>query len=435
MSDTETLTPGAVRTGAPAVHTLPGAPGVVAVTGGAPKGVPAVQTPVRGGAIETSAPVRPVQSQPVRNGAPVQPDPVRKEAKTVQGGAGQGDPVRGTNDPAGAPQQAGAEKVQYSPVRTVMSIVVLGFALAISIGAAYESFFAFERLAIFFGWPSAHAWIVMPLTEAFLVLGSFELAIRTMEGGKLWGPRSMAYGALIITLAVNVGYHVLTLLLPVDENDRLVQGVTTLNQVHWWQPAALAVFAAIVPTAQILALHVFSGRLRRLAEERRVVRTEDAGPGLFSLLHRAAVNRVATIVPAPVQPVQIEKPAPVRTPVQIPAHQTGAPAITSATAPVVRSKPVQPVQGAPVRTGADAEVIEISEAARQSMLDALTKIHGHFARPHHTSWASLIASGVSLTKIEQQLNIGKRRSKPALENAERVLPWASLTASVAANQG
>jgi hypothetical protein len=427
MTDTETLTPGAVRAGAPVVRALPTAPSALAVATGAPRAAAPVHQPVQTGALTPSAPAAPVQTKPVQpvravQNQPVQP--VRKEVTTVQGSA----------DTTKNPVQDGAERVQYSPVRTVMSIVVLAFALAISVGAAYESFFAFERLATFFGWPAQHAWIIMPLTEAFLVLGSFELAIRIMEGGKLWAPRLMAYGALVITLAVNVGYHVLTLLLPIDENDRLVKGVTTLNTVHWWQPAALAVFAAIVPTAQLLALHVFSGRLRRLAEARRVVRTEDTGPGVFSLLHRAAVNRIATIVPAPVQPVQQQNPAPVQQPVQNTAHQTGAPANPTPTPRPAAGAPVQPHRTAPVHTERTTNVVEINEASKRSMEEALRRIHSHFAKEHHGSWEQLAAS-VSLTKIEQQLNIGKRRSKPALEHAERVLPWAELTATPAANQG
>lgn len=418
MSDTETLTPGAGRTGASAVHALPTAPSALAVPSGATTPAAPVHNPVRTGALTPSAPVQPVQTKPVQpvQKQPVQPvQAVRKEVTTVQGGA----------TPNENAVQGGAEKVQHSPVRTVMSIVVLFFALAISIGAAYESFFAFERMAIFFGWPKSHAWIVMPLTEAFLVLGSFELAIRIMEGGKLMGPRLMAYGALVITLAVNVGYHVLTLLLPVDDLGRLVQGVTVLNQVHWWQPAALAVFAAIVPTAQLLALHVFSGRLRRLAQARRVVRTEDTGPGVFSLLHRAAVNRIATIVPAPVQPVHEQTAAPVHQPVQTPVHQTAAPVTSTPTSAPAAGAPVRAHRTAPVRTEKPTNVVEINEASKRSMQAALQTIYDRFHRPHFRSWQEL-AQATSLTKIETQVNIGKRRSKPALANAEQLMPWSAM---------
>lgn len=122
-------------------------------------------------------------------------------------------------------------------------------------------------------------------------------------------------------------------------------------------------------------------------------------------------------------------PAPVAAP-------TGAPA---ALPPATDAAPVAPVHqvapGAPVRTGApqggasgEATVVNLDDAARHSAVTALTKIAERFAdTTKHTGWADLIADrNVSLSKIERELSIGKRRAGKAFEVADQVLPWADV---------
>jgi hypothetical protein len=196
----------------------------------------------------------------------------------------------------------------------LVGVVILG-AGVISTGAAYESFRAFRGLAIFFGWPESHAWVPMPLVEVFLLIGSAELALRTIEGGKTWGPRVIAYGALVVTLAVNVLYAVLTLILPMDDAGQLMLGAL-MQGVRWWQPVAIGAFAAIVPTAQLIALHLLTGRLQRLAAARRnrpavQLVDDEPVPSISRLLRRAAVQRITAGLAQPEQPPTAAPPAPV----------------------------------------------------------------------------------------------------------------------------
>ncbi|MBM0201774.1 hypothetical protein JNW90_00720 [Micromonospora sp. STR1s_5] len=185
-----------------------------------------------------------------------------------------------------------------------LSIPQILATLAISTGAGFESFFAFRGLAILFGWNPGHAWIVWPLVELFLLVGSLEDALRQMDGATKKQrriARLVSYGALIVTLGANVGYRVLTLILPVHEG-RLVPGETLA--FHVWQVVMIGVFASIIPIAQLLSLHFLSGRLKRLAEYRSSrsaigPEAEEKGPRLSSLARRLVAQRLEAIVDRP----------------------------------------------------------------------------------------------------------------------------------------
>ncbi len=81
-------------------------------------------------------------------------------------------------------------------------------------------------------------------------------------------------------------------------------------------------------------------------------------------------------------------------------------------------------QGAP-----GGKVISLSEAKRESAEAALRSIYDAYGADF-TSWADLIAgpNRIALSKIENELHIGKRRVAPAFEHAEQLLPWAEVTA-------
>ncbi|MCX5070861.1 hypothetical protein OOJ91_33995 [Micromonospora lupini] len=179
-----------------------------------------------------------------------------------------------------------------------LSIPQILATLAISTGAGFESFFAFRGLAILFGWNPEHAWIVWPLVELFLLVGSLEDALRQMDGATKKQrriARFVSYGALIVTLGANVGYRVLTLILPVHEG-RLVPGETL--EFHVWQVVMIGVFASIIPIAQLLSLHFLAGRLKRLAEYRNRSRSaigsepEEKRPRLGSLARRIVEQKL-----------------------------------------------------------------------------------------------------------------------------------------------
>lgn len=417
------------------VRTTPGTPAAPA----APDGAPAPRTGLMHRA--SSAPHRTLTAEPVRT------DSAEPRTAPAEPAA----PVR--TAPAGQP---GPVRTGSSAARTVLVLAVIVVSLAVSVGAAFESFYVFERTAVFFGWPKTHAWVVMPLTELFLILGSAELALRILEGStKLWGPRTMAYTALAVTLTVNVGYRVLTLLMPTDVEGRLVRAGALLH-VEWWQPAAIAFFAAIIPTAQLLAVHVLTGRLRRMAENRttRTVRPdEESAPSILRLAHRAVANRVAAHVDAPVRTTGQAAPAGAEST----AGRTTAPHRTSATdaAPARTTAPddaqpapvsapsADPVH-APVRTtsapSAPSNVVEINAGARTSMIGALKDIYKRFESGEsctavdcqgHDSWDEMFAVGhATLSQIEKKIGIGKRRSKPARDHAEVLLPWATIQAKL-----
>ncbi|WP_328384295.1 hypothetical protein OHQ88_34170 (plasmid) [Micromonospora zamorensis] len=198
-----------------------------------------------------------------------------------------------------------------------LSIPQITATLAISTGAGYESFFAFRGLAILFGWNPDHAWIVWPLVELFLLVGALEDTLRQMDGAtkkQTRAPRFVSYGALLVTLGANVGYRVLTLILPVHEG-RLVPGETLV--FHVWQVVMIGIFASIIPIAQLLSLHFLAGRLKRLAEYRNRSRSaigpevEETGPRLGSLARRLVAQRLEQRLEAIAdRPASGDQPAP-----------------------------------------------------------------------------------------------------------------------------
>lgn len=88
------------------------------------------------------------------------------------------------------------------------------------------------------------------------------------------------------------------------------------------------------------------------------------------------------------------------------------------------SAPPGAEQGAP-----GGKVISLSDAKRESAIDALRSIFKAYGADF-TSWDDLISgpNRVSLSKIETELRIGKRRVAPAFEHAEHLVPWAGLVA-------
>ncbi|WP_431976117.1 hypothetical protein [Micromonospora haikouensis] len=186
----------------------------------------------------------------------------------------------------------------------LLSIPHIIATLAISTGAGFESFFAFRGLALLFGWNPDHAWMVWPLVELFLLVGALEDTLRQMDGAskrQTRAPRFVSYGALVVTLAANVGYRVLTLILPVADG-KLVPGATL--DFRWWQVIMIGLFASIIPISQLGALHFLAGRLKRLAEYRARDRDQSAdstqsGRGIGTLLRQAAEARLAAIVTPP----------------------------------------------------------------------------------------------------------------------------------------
>lgn len=122
----------------------------------------------------------------------------------------------------------------------------------------------------------------------------------------------------------------------------------------------------------------------------------------------------------PVQPG-----APVSAPVHdAPEPPTGAPVVHQPVNDHHQGAPVhQGAPGAPVHHPSAGNVVSLDDAARVSAIGALSAVHAHYGKSY-SSWAELTAPGaVSLSQIERELGIGKRRMKKAFEHAELVLPW------------
>jgi hypothetical protein len=105
-------------------------------------------------------------------------------------------------------------------------------------------------LATLVGWPADTAWVVQPIIELFLVVGSLELVCRAWEGRTdLTYPKTLMAAALIFVLAANFSDHV-------------------LRAAQAGHPRSLQVLvgalAALVPAAQLGSLHLRSGRLDSL---------------------------------------------------------------------------------------------------------------------------------------------------------------------------
>ena len=139
--------------------------------------------------------------------------------------------------------------------RVILTGLMIIATLIISLVAVWLSFLAIRELAIIVGWPSYTAWAVMPIIELFILVGAAEVALRMWDGrDDLARPRALAYGALVVTLALNVIDHLIKAAIDWYDETAPLRGLM------------IAGFAAIVPLAQILALHVLIERLRAIGE-------------------------------------------------------------------------------------------------------------------------------------------------------------------------
>jgi hypothetical protein len=129
----------------------------------------------------------------------------------------------------------------------------------------------------------------------------------------------------------------------------------------------------------------------------------------------SAPARPALVAPTVPQPAPAGAPA-------VPQGDTGAP-VPQGAPDVAPAAPVpQGDAGAP-----RGNVVSLDAAAHASAHDALVRVHAQYGTAYG-SWAELEA-GVSLSLIERELKIGKRRMKKAFEHAETVLSWADAQAA------
>jgi hypothetical protein len=134
--------------------------------------------------------------------------------------------------------------------RATLTAAMLTLTAAISVGAGWLSFLAIRDLATLVGWPADTAWVVQPIVELFLVVGSLEIVCRAWEGRTdLTYPKTLIAAALAVVLLANVSDHVLRAA-QAGHRGALLPLVGAL--------------AALVPAAQLGSLHLMSGRLDSL---------------------------------------------------------------------------------------------------------------------------------------------------------------------------
>jgi Protein of unknown function (DUF2637) len=134
--------------------------------------------------------------------------------------------------------------------RATLTTAMLTLTAAISVGAGWLSFLAIRDLATLVGWPADTAWVVQPIVELFLVVGSLEIVCRAWEGRTdLTYPKALIAAALTVVLLANVSDHVLRAA-QAGPRGALLPLVGAL--------------AALVPAAQLGSLHLMSGRLDSL---------------------------------------------------------------------------------------------------------------------------------------------------------------------------
>lgn len=171
---------------------------------------------------------------------------------------------------------------------TLTVMVIIG-TLGISGLAGWISFFTLRDLAIILNWPADTAGFLMPIVELFLVVGAAEKALRVRDGEQhSWGPTFLSWGALVVTLAGNVGDHVLR---AVWHN--------TVTPGDEWKVWVLGVVAAIPPVAQMGTLQLLAGRLLRIARNRAANRVERTGPSLWDLARQRATDALAAKLAPP----------------------------------------------------------------------------------------------------------------------------------------
>lgn len=110
--------------------------------------------------------------------------------------------------------------------------------------------------------------------------------------------------------------------------------------------------------------------------------------------------------------------------------QSGSTAAPGApgSAPGAPAAPGAPGQGDPADTGAPGNVVNLADGVRHSVHSALVQIYEKYGAPY-SGWDELIRK-VALSRIEREINIGKRRAGKAFLHAETVLPWADAPAAV-----
>jgi DNA-binding transcriptional regulator YiaG len=134
--------------------------------------------------------------------------------------------------------------------RGALTTAMLTLTAAISVGAGWLSFLAIRDLAVLVGWPADTAWVVQPIVELFLVVGSLEIVCRAWEGRTdLTYPKALIAAALTVVLLANVSDHVL----------RAAQAGHPRSLL-----SLVGALAALVPAAQLGSLHLISGRLDSL---------------------------------------------------------------------------------------------------------------------------------------------------------------------------
>lgn len=195
--------------------------------------------------------------------------------------------------------------------------------------------------------------------------------------------------------------------------------------------AALWAYRAVSLDAGWFRRWFVKGLVRRQQTEAFRARLEDEGlalaiPGLvpagaFVSLAGAptegAPDDTAALPPAP---VRSGAPAPAG-PRTAPTAAPDAPTTVQQTGAVQGGAPAAPA--APVQGGAPGgTVVNLDVAAYTSARVALVRIFEAYGAGRG-SWEELIAN-VSLSRIEKELSIGKRRSSKAFAHAEDVLPWA-----------
>lgn len=208
---------------------------------------------------------------------------------------------------------------------TLTGMVIVG-TLAVSVLAGWISFFTLRDLAVFLGWPRDTASFLMPLVEVFLLIGSAELALRVRDDDPhTAGPRVLAWSALVVTLAGNIGDHVLRALGAVD-------------QAQQWRLVVLGAVAAIPPLAQMGTLHMLTGRLLRIAQARAAARTDTApaGPSIAGSLLALARQRVADAVASKMPTAPVSEPEQVSVPAVEPARPAKSTTTARRTAPAQR---------------------------------------------------------------------------------------------------
>jgi len=135
--------------------------------------------------------------------------------------------------------------------RATLTAAMLTLTAAISIGAGWLSFLVIRDLATLVGWPADTAWVVQPIVELFLVVGSLEIVCRAWEGRTdLTYPKTLI-AALTVVLLANVNDHVLRAAQAGHRGSLLL---------------LVGALAALVPAAQLGSLHLMSGRLDSLGQ-------------------------------------------------------------------------------------------------------------------------------------------------------------------------